>query len=229
MNPAKFGIVIPCFNEAGNLPRLISECEQSVKNGIFHFVLVNNGSNDSSIKILNRVQNSRISVLNLETNRGYGGGILEGLDSLQTEFVGWIHADLQTNLKDSLTVVESQSFEFFKGIRTGRTPMEHILSLGMGIICSILFKAKLHEINAQPTIMKRFLFESWISPPTDFSLDLYSLVIAKKAKVKVARSKFIFKERIYGKSSWNFGLNSRLRMISRTLRYAWALRQSGVK
>jgi glycosyltransferase involved in cell wall biosynthesis len=229
MNPPKFGIVIPCFNEAGNLLRLISECEQIAESGAFQFVLVNNGSTDSSTQILKEIKNPSIRVLTLDPNRGYGGGILEGLHSLETEFVGWIHADLQTNLKESLTFVANQTFDYFKGIRTGRNPAERFFTAGMGIFCSALFRTPLYEINAQPTVMKRSLFESWVNPPADFSLDLFSLVVAKRAKADIRRSKFYFGDRFVGQSSWNFGFKSRIKMISRTFNYAWSLYRAGTK
>jgi hypothetical protein len=229
MDLRKLGIVIPCFNEAENLPRLLSECEELVQNGDIQVVLVNNGSTDGSTELLNQINCAEILVLNLRDNRGYGGGILEGLRFLKTEYVGWIHADLQTSLSESLTMASAQSFEFFKGTRTGRTFAERVLSAGMGAFCSTLFKTHLYEINAQPTLMKRSIYESWSDPPTDFSLDLYSLVAAKKAKAKIVRAEFKFEKRTHGHSSWNFGIKSRLGMILRTLRYSWSLYRCGEK
>jgi glycosyltransferase involved in cell wall biosynthesis len=229
MKESKFGIVIPCFNEAGNLPNLIRECDFLTEQGSFEFVLVNNGSVDTSAEILGDVCNPRIRVINLSQNVGYGGGILSGLRELRTEYVGWIHADLQTDLKDSLIGLENLEFDFFKGIRLGRTKAERLFSAGMGIICSILFRTSLVEINAQPTIMKKELYDSWLNPPSDFSLDLYSLLIAKKRKVRIFRSKFHFSKRTSGESTWNFGFKSRMRMISRTLQYALLLLKVGVK
>jgi glycosyltransferase involved in cell wall biosynthesis len=229
MNKSKFGIVIPCFNEAGNLPNLIRECDFLTEQGSFEFVLVNNGSIDTSVEILGEVSNPKIRVINLNQNVGYGGGILTGLRELRTEYVGWIHADLQTDLRDSLTGLENLEFDFFKGIRLGRTKAERLFSAGMGIICSILFRTSLVEINAQPTIMKKELYDSWLNPPSDFSLDLYSLLIAKKRKVTIFRSKFYFSKRTSGESTWNFGFKSRMRMISRTVRYAFLLLSVGVK
>ena len=229
MSESKFGIVIPCFNEAGNLPNLIRECDFLTKQGSFEFVLVNNGSIDTSAEILGEVCNPKIRVINLNQNVGYGGGILTGLRELRTEYVGWIHADLQTDLRDSLTGLENLEFDYFKGIRLGRTKAERLFSAGMGIICSILFRMSLVEINAQPTIMKKELYNSWLNPPSDFSLDLYSLLVAKKRKATIFRSKFHFSKRTSGESTWNFGFKSRLRMISRTLRYALLLLRVGVK
>lgn len=229
MTAKRIGIVIPCFNEAGNLENLIRECEFVASVSDYEFVLVNNGSSDNSIDILKKLQSQNIKFLNLEENAGYGGGILAGLKVLETEYVGWIHADLQTDLRKSLLSLNGQNFEFFKGKRYGRKLSERFLSAGMGVLCSILFRTSLFEINAQPTIMKRALFESWVSPPTDFSLDLYALIFAKKRDLKITRAKYEFSKRTSGHSTWNFGLRSRYKMVSRTLKYAYSLSRNGVQ
>jgi len=229
MSKAKFGIVIPCFNEAGNMLNLIQECNFITQEGFIEFVLVNNGSKDDSASILMHVHNPKIRVVNLKQNAGYGGGILAGLKTLETDYVGWIHADLQTDLRLSLLGLHNTEFYFFKGTRSGRSLNERLLSAGMGAVCSLLFRTPLFEINAQPTIMKRELFKSWVNPPLDFSLDLYSLLIAKKRKATIIRSKFHFSKRTSGHSTWNFGFISRIKMIARTLRYAVLLLRTGVK
>lgn len=225
---SKFGIVIPCFNEAGNLPTLISQCKELASTGLFEFVLVNNGSSDNSIEVMKSKVCPNLRIVDLKENRGYGGGILAGLETLNTKYVGWIHADLQTDLVSSLTPVLNEDFDFFKGVRLGRSPTERLFSSGMGLVCSVLFRTKLYEINAQPTVMNRKLFDSWKNPPTDFSLDLYAILIAKKKKSRIVRSNFVFSKRFSGRSSWNQGFKSRVKMINRTLTYAFTHYRNGV-
>ena len=225
---SKLGIVIPCFNEAGNLPTLISQCGELASTGFFEFVLVNNGSSDNSIEIMKSKIITNLSIVDLKENRGYGGGILAGLKTLNTEYVGWTHADLQTDLVSSLTSLQKEDFDFFKGVRLGRSPMERLFSSGMGIICSVLFRTKLYEINAQPTVLKRQLYDSWENPPSDFSLDLYAILVAKMKKSQIVRLKFKFTKRRSGHSSWNHGYKSRLKMVNRTLKYAVGLHRTGV-
>lgn len=207
---------------------LIGQCEEIAISGLFEFVLVNNGSTDNSIEIMNLKASSSVRIVDLKKNLGYGGGILAGLETLNTEYVGWTHADLQTDLVSSLTLLQKEQFDFFKGIRLGRSPMEKFMSSGMGLFCSILFRTYLYEINAQPTVMTKELYHSWKNPPVDFSLDLYATLVAKKGNSRIVRSKFYFLKRSSGHSSWNFGLKSRAKMVSRTLKYAVVLQRSGV-
>jgi glycosyltransferase involved in cell wall biosynthesis len=207
---------------------LISQCNELASTGLFEFVLVNNGSSDNSIEVLKGKISPNLGIVDLKENRGYGGGILAGLETLNTEYIGWTHADLQTDLVSSLSALQKIEFDFFKGARLGRSPMERLFSTGMGLICSVLFRSILKEINAQPTVMSRKLFNSWKNPPTDFSLDLYAILIAKKKKSRIVRSNFVFSKRNSGRSSWNHGFRSRVKMVNRTLTYAIALYRNGV-
>jgi glycosyltransferase involved in cell wall biosynthesis len=225
-------IVIPCFNEAKNLTKLVSECERVTKLSEYQvgFILVNNGSTDGSdgtfLELVAGID--AIKYVSISKNQGYGGGILAGLEQATAPISGWTHADLQTPLADCLTGVRSiqNGEDFVKGRRTGRKASDKIFSLGMGLFESILFRRKLFEINAQPTIFRTELVKEWKNPPYDFSLDLYALVMASKGGFKIARFPVKFLPRQFGESKWNLGFRSRVKFIRRTLSYSFVLRRA---
>ena len=225
-------IVIPCFNEAKNLQKLISECELVSRLSEYQvgFILVNNGSTDGSgeafLELL--AGNDSIKYVSLALNQGYGGGILAGLEQAAAPISGWTHADLQTPLADCLIGVRSiqNGKDFAKGRRIGRRASDKLFSLGMGLFESILFRRRLFEINAQPTIFRTELVKKWKNLPTDFSLDLYALVMASKHGVTIARFPVKFLPRQFGESKWNLGFRSRVKFIRRTLSYSIVLRRA---
>ena len=225
-------IVIPCFNEAKNLKKLVSECEKVTKLSEYQvgFILVNNGSTDVSHKIFLELVtgNNSIKYVSLTHNKGYGGGILAGLEHAAAPIFGWTHADLQTPLADCLTgVISIQNGEdFAKGRRTGRKAGDKLFSIGMGLFESILFRRRLFEINAQPTIFRAELIKEWKNPPSDFSLDLYALVMANNGGFTVARFPVKFLPRQFGESKWNLGLRYRVKFIRRTVCYSSVLRKA---
>lgn len=96
----------------------------------------------------------------------------------------------------------------------------------MGIFESFLFTSFLEEVNAQPTLFKRNFYEKWYYPPTDFSLDLYALVMAVKSGLGIKRIKVLFLPRIFGRSKWNDGFKSRVKFIKRTIKYSLELRRT---
>ena len=225
-------IVIPCFNEIDGLLNLISECLGVVElsNNSLGFILVNNGSKDGSEQIFNEVMGKypNIEIVNLPVNQGYGGGILAGLKSSNAQIVGWTHADLQTPLIDCLEAAKiiDAGVSFVKGWRKGRPISDRIFSRGMGTFESILFGSRLEEVNAQPTLFTKNFFERWENPPTDFSLDLYALVMAVKNGLGIRRINVEFLPRQFGQSNWNIGIKSRIRFIKRTIKYSLELRRS---
>jgi glycosyltransferase involved in cell wall biosynthesis len=228
----KIDIVIPCYNESGNLERVINESSKIVResNHQINFIFVDNGSTDNSLEVVRRFGKLPIGVRVVSTtpNRGYGGGILFGLGFSTAPYLGWTHADLQTPLKDCLTAIEllERDVDFVKGFRVNREVGDKFFSACMGLLESLIFWTHLREINAQPTMFKRGFFEKWDDPPTDFSLDLYALVMVKRGRGKVERFNVSFMKRGAGNSKWNSGLKSRARFIKRTISYSLRLRRN---
>jgi len=224
-----FSIVIPCYNESGNLLKLIDICKKELCTNGVEVILIDNGSNDDSSKILRSFHQDDplLKTFRLGTNQGYGGGILYGLSKAKGKYIGWTHADLQTDPKDVLSAFKLMESEdtFVKGFRVGRPLVDNIFSIGMAIFETIILKTFLWEINAQPTIFSKKFFQSWKNPPSDFSLDLYAYVMAKNNNLCLKRLKVYFPERLSGVSSWNTGLKSKLLLIKRTTKFSLELRK----
>ena len=217
-------IVIPCFNEEENLPRLIQQLEKIVENSKFSFVIVDNGSTDSTAEILGKVLNPKIRIVELGVNQGYGGGIQAGLVQCTSQFVGWMHSDLQISPNVLLSdQFQTASNTLVKGRRTGRRFLERLFTIGMAIIESIIFRQRLWDINGQPTIFPREWFEKLENQPDDFSIDLYLYVQARRSGLTIVRPRVEFGDRFAGSSSWNTGLKSQVRFVKRTIQYSFKL------
>ena len=222
-------IIIPCFNEFENLEELFAECCRIVmlSNGTISFILVNNGSTDRTTDFFDarKKSDNGVQFVSIASNQGYGGGILAGLAISKAEIIGWTHADFQTSLTDCLRALEffNGEYDFVKGTRIGRPVIDKVFSKGMEFFESILFRVKLIEINAQPTLFSRGIYENWKDCPTDFSLDLYALVMAKKYNMNIARFDVAFLPRVRGSSKWNSGFISRVKFIKRTISYSFEL------
>jgi len=223
----KYSLVIPCFNEYQSLLLLIPEIVKLAENNDFEFILVDNGSTDKTNKLFSEIYRQNIKVVTLKNNDGYGGGIKAGLQHASAEFIGWVHADLQYSLTKIVQNLNLQNNDiiYLKGFRRKRTVFQYFVSFCMSIFESLLFRHYLYDINAQPTVFHRTLYNQMIEMPDDFSIDLYSFVIAKQQKVKISRFKIDFEKRSYGKSSWNSGLDSVVRMSVKTVKYSIALRK----
>lgn len=228
----KLSLVIPCYNEAANLPLLLERCRKiTVQSGI-EVVLVDNGSTDDSPAVLRNLLPSfpGCRSVRVEENRGYGFGILAGLKAASGNILGWTHADMQTDPLDALRglkIFEEHGLDIFvKGRRYGRPLGDVAFTVGMSFFETVLLGKRLWDINAQPTMFSRQFFESWREPPYDFSLDLYAYYQARIANLTVHRFPVLFGERAHGVSHWNVNWAAKRKFIRRTVDFSLQLRRS---
>jgi len=229
----KYSLVIPCFNEAANLPLLVARCRESLSGRGAEIILVDNGSTDESPETLAGLLagDSDIRSVRVEINQGYGFGILSGLRAARGAVLGWTHADMQTDPADFLkaaamfdAAAEPETL-FIKGRRRGRPLGDEIFTTGMAIFETLLLGKPLIDINAQPTVFHRRFFERWSSPPHDFSLDLYAYFQAKAAGLRIERFDVVFGERAHGVSRWNINWKAKRKFIKRTVDFSFELRR----
>lgn len=232
MPSTSLDIVIPCYNEGLSIKDLVANCNYVSLTASVRFILVDNGSVDDTwdqlVLLAGNSDNFKLHKVN--HNKGYGGGILEGLKLTEAEYVGWMHADLQTRPEDLiqigeyLSVLNPNQNIFIKGKRRNRPNIDLFFSAGMSIFESLIFGKKMTEINAQPTIFSRALLNEFLKPPLDFMLDLYAYNMATSLGYKQKKFLVNFGQRKYGVSSWNKNVFSRVKFIYKTIRFSLILR-----
>ncbi|MDF3036204.1 MAG: glycosyl transferase family 2 [Paucimonas sp.] len=228
----KFSLVIPCYNEAANLPLLVERCREVVRRPGVEVVLVDNGSTDNSPQVLSDLlpANPGCRSVRVEKNQGYGFGILSGLRAASGDILGWTHADMQTDPQDALRgldLFEQHGLNIFvKGRRYGRPLADVAFTVGMSAFETALLGKPLWDINAQPTMFSRAFFETWREPPHDFSLDLYAYYEARRAGLTVHRFPVLFGKRAHGVSHWNVNWAAKRKFIRRTVDFSLQLKKS---
>jgi DNA-binding transcriptional MerR regulator len=78
--------------------------------------------------------------------------------------------------------------EYIKGKRRGRTLFQNFISLNMSVFETLMFKSLVYDINAQPTLFRRHFLVHLTDMPDDFSIDLYSYVMAKRFNLNIFHS-----------------------------------------
>jgi glycosyltransferase involved in cell wall biosynthesis len=225
----KLSIVVPCYNEAENLPKLLAAYDAAIIRDDIEVILVNNGSTDETAAVLttlSRRYERFLHVVTIEKNQGYGFGIYTGLKAASAPFLGWTHGDLQTPPADvirALAIIEenhNNPLLYVKGTRVGRPLFDRFFSWGMSVFETLYFGVPLHEINAQPNIFHRSFFETFSNPPDDFSFDLYVLCLAHRYNRTMIRFRVPFLKRQHGVSKWNTGIKSKWKFIKRTISFS---------
>ena len=230
MTSIKFSLIIPCYDEEGNIPILIKHCKRIFKDGKFEVIFVENGSNDNSYYILKREINKvhNFKLVRVKKNIGLGHGVVEGLKRAKGDIIGWTHGDLQTDPLDAYKAFKiSANYEgdfLIKGTRKKRSISENIFTIGMSIFESILHLNIYWEINGQPNIFTKKFFNTWKNPPLDYLIDLYCYNKAFKEKIKITKFNVLMKKRFSGQSKWNTNVMAKIKFISNTIFYSIKLR-----
>lgn len=226
-------IVVPCYNEEKNIPLLLERFGLAIQSLPIELILVDNGSTDGSRSVFDRlVPNYPFArVETVVTNQGYGYGIKAGLAAARSDYLGWTHADLQTDPKDIAVCLnifmEKQYPEnlYLKGDRKQRPFWDQVFTTGMSFFESTYLQKRLWDINAQPNVFHRSFYECWCDDaPDDFSLDLFVLYQAKVKGLDIHRFPVLFPERIHGESHWNTSFSAKWKFIKRTLMFSRELK-----
>lgn len=121
-------IVIPVYNESLGILELINQLtkfSKKIKNYEFEFILVENGSEDDSYKILQRYakKDNRIKIIQLSKNFGCDGGIAAGMRFAKGTALVIMMADLQEPIELISKFIEKweQGYEIVYGQVKKRT------------------------------------------------------------------------------------------------------------
>ena len=165
MNKIKYSIVIPCYNECNSLKQLFNNLKKINSFNNIEVIIVDNGSTDNSSELLaslkNKIYINNLRIITNEKNVGYGHGILTGLNESKGKFLGWTHADLQTDISDVLKGFEiinkNQTNVIVKGKRIKRSIFDNIFTILMSIVCIL--------VRSVPSFLRQRLQSALASGP----------------------------------------------------------------
>lgn len=123
------GVVIPCYNEEERL--LSTEFTDFIHGNLgYHLCFVNDGSTDNTLTVLEKLRKGRedsISIYNCEKNGGKAEAVRQGVLFLskdpQLDYIGFLDADLSTDLKDFdelAKTIEDSDYKIVSGSRISR-------------------------------------------------------------------------------------------------------------
>jgi len=118
-------IIVPLFNEEGNLPRLAKELSDYIASTSHKtkVLFVDDGSTDNSAQLLEEhcAGNPSFNYIILKKNGGLSTALKAGIDQVETKYTGYIDADLQTSPFDFDLLMEyAEAYELVTGVRVGR-------------------------------------------------------------------------------------------------------------
>jgi len=91
-------IIIPCYNESGNIKNLISQVKSQIAELCkdYEIIIVDDGSTDNTREILNSYKSDKnVNFISLSRNFGHQAALKAGLDNANGDAVITMDADLQ--------------------------------------------------------------------------------------------------------------------------------------
>lgn len=226
-------LVIPCYNEAPNLRRLVNAVAGSIPADIsMEVIFVDNGSTDTSARIFAEILPRHPFAVGVRVpiNKGYGDGIMTGLKRATGGVVGWTHADLQTDPADVVNGYRAFRHELIegraalKGRRVNRPTVDRLFTAGMSIAASLALGGRFSDVNGQPKLFSRKLIAEMDAAPGDFSLDLYLLWLARHKGYAIVEHPVAYGRRAGGEAKGGGSLRVKWTLTRRTLTFIRRLR-----
>ena len=161
----KLSIVIPIYNESGNLEKLFKELYDALNNNSFDYEIlaVNDGSLDNSVDILKTIakNNRKIKVINFTSNFGQTAAISAGIDHSSGDIIIPIDSDLENDPNDILSLIAkmSEGYDVVSGWRKSRWQGSFITrklpSIVANLFISKITGIKLHDYGCTLKAYKR--------------------------------------------------------------------------
>ncbi|TSC89685.1 MAG: family 2 glycosyl transferase [Parcubacteria group bacterium Gr01-1014_3] len=227
----RLSIVIPAYNEGVHIERIIRDIHKELQKveSDFEIVVVDNGSLDNTQGVLEMLSKEmpRVRARRVFPNRGYGGGILEGLSVARGEIVGWTDGDGQVRAEDLSAMykkMRQENFAFFKARRMTRPDgvFRAIQSRIYNLIFHALFSTSVHDVNAKPKLFQRSFYEKTGLASTDLFIDAEVVIKALRGGIPIKEYPVVFQSRKEGKSK--IGIGASLEFLKNLLYYRFIKR-----
>ncbi len=164
MNKTKFSIVIPVYNEAKNIGKLINEILFNLKDFDYELIIVNDGSIDKTSEIIQRQKVEKIELINFEKNHGQSYSIYEGIRHSKNNTIVTLDGDLQNDPSDIINLLDiyfnDNEIKLISGIRKNRkdNALKIISSRIANFIRSLLLKDNCPDTGCSLKVFERSIF-----------------------------------------------------------------------
>jgi len=217
-------ILVPCYNEAANLPVLAQRLEAALGGtpGVpFELVLVDDGSTDGTWEAAKRLAADKpwIVTVKHEKNKGISEGWASALSGSSGEYVLTMDADLQYRPEDIPMMwreMLEKKVDVVQGWRIsnpGGSKVRRILSRIFSLALRLLFGTKLSDVKSGFILYRREVMEEIIEDRRHFKFFQHFPTIAAHARgYSIVEVGVVFDRRHSGRSfignAFTFGLAS---------------------
>ncbi len=205
-------IFFPCYNDEGTIASMVisaSITAKDLKIPDYEIIVVNDGSSDDSLQILENLQNKypELKIVNHKKNKGYGGALISGFTNASKSLIFYTDGDAQYDVKELKLLYNKYlktNADVVNGYKIDRKDPIHRIIIGKiyNNFVKFMFGIKIKDVDCDFRLMKKEIFNT-------VKLTQNSGVICVEMIKKIQDAKFKFSEvavnhysRTHGKSQF---------------------------
>jgi len=213
---SKVCMVIPTYNEAENLPKLVEALEEELQKEDFKIIIVDDNSPDGTAEIAKKLNEryGNIIIHRKPSKLGIGSAIRDGLKIAlsfpECEYIVTMDADLSHNPKDVRHLLsEAEDADLVQGSRymkgggvIGWSSFRRAVSHTANLLCRLLFRTQLHEHTSNLRVYSRRCGEMIMANLHCEHYDWFigSILLTKDYAYRIKEVPITFVNRVHGKS-----------------------------
>jgi glycosyltransferase involved in cell wall biosynthesis len=152
--PGSLTLVLPAFNEEANIEAVVQDSLTTLPAfaNSYEIIVVDDGSRDRTGEIAARLAagNDRVRLVSHRHNRGYGAALTSGFGATTGDFVMFMDADRQFDIRDlRLLAPFASEYDIVAGFRMERSDPLHrrVLAEMFNVSVRMLFGVHLRDID----------------------------------------------------------------------------------
>ncbi len=199
-------VVVPAQNEEENLPALLEAFDDVFRRERIagELILVDDGSTDRTYPKARDLANRYrfLRVYSHKTRQGVTAALNTGFSASRGRFLFFFPADLQYHPQELPQMIDrlSSGYDVVTGWKQGRYGGKRLVSATYNLLCRILFKVPVHDLNSIKGFKREVL--SGLAFRKDWHR--YLVVMAHEQGFKVTEVKVKLYPRKFGKSKFGF-------------------------
>lgn len=202
-------IILPAFNEEGNIERAVRTSADAVAPLVdsYELVVVDDGSRDETPQILSRLASElggRLNLVTHPTNLGYGTALRRGFEAARGRFIFYTDADNQFNLEELAGFFPMlNGHEAILGYRVGRQDgaFRLFVSNGYNALASLAFGMPVKDLNCSFKLFRSEALKSLNLQEEHFFIDTEIVVQFHRAGYRYLEKGVRHYPRTAGRSS----------------------------
>jgi glycosyltransferase involved in cell wall biosynthesis len=216
---ATLSVIVPVYNERTTVAEIVRRVRAADVPLVVDVVVVDDGSDDGTDKVLAAIEDSTVRVVTHETNQGKGAAIRTGLEHARGDLVVIQDADLEYDpddwprllepvLKHKAVVVYGSRFT---GERKNMLPLHWVGNRFLSLVTNVLYSSTLSDMETCYKLFDRRVLEgiTVVSNRFDFEPEITAKVLRRGYRIYEVPISYAGREMDEGKKiTWRDGLGA---------------------